>query len=134
PWKRRAQLSQSVARTAVEWSWRWSGRSRARQIRCRQSEGSRQRRHHQEESALESLGEKRQVYITFDAATRPDDKSIWAVSVRVQAARFAYDVAHLLQAELFLRRGKRHWRVERCEAHDRAVEIVERLFVDDGCN
>ena len=52
-------------------------------------------------------------------------------SVRVQTARFAHYVAYFRQKEFFLRRRKWNWRIERGDAHDGAVEVVESVFIDD---
>src|SRR5208283_4458767 len=54
-----------------------------------------------------------------------------ARSVGVQAARFADQVGNFGQEESLLRRRKRNGRVERREADNRAVEIVEGFFVND---
>ncbi len=50
----------------------------------------------------------------------------------MQAAGFANQVAYFGQKKFLLRRRERHRRIERGDADDGAVEIVERLFVDDG--
>jgi len=50
----------------------------------------------------------------------------------VQAARFPDHVAHFGQEKFLLRRREWNGRVERGEAHDWAVEVVEGVFVDDG--
>src|SRR5205085_11235433 len=53
-------------------------------------------------------------------------------SIRLQSPCLAHNVAHLWQKVFFLRRREGHRRVERSDADDRAVEIVESFFVDDG--
>ena len=52
----------------------------------------------------------------------------------MQLAPFPHHVFYLGKEEVFQRRRKRHWRIECRDAHDWAIEVFERLLVDDGRN
>ena len=54
--------------------------------------------------------------------------------VSVQPASLAHEIGHLGQEKFLLRRRKRNRRVERSQPDNRAIEIVERFFVDDRGN
>src|SRR5258708_32256870 len=55
-------------------------------------------------------------------------------SIRLEPAGLADHVARLRQVVFFLRRGERNSGVQSSDTDDGAVEIIESLFVDDGCD
>src|SRR5579871_4042723 len=52
----------------------------------------------------------------------------------MQLARLSYHVFHLWQEEMLKRRREWHRRVEACDSDDRAIQIVECLFIDNRGN
>src|SRR5678815_5621072 len=51
--------------------------------------------------------------------------------VRLQFSGLANHVTDLRQKIFFLRRGKGHRSIERCDTNDRAIEIIERFYIYD---
>src|SRR5262245_26202686 len=53
-------------------------------------------------------------------------------SVGLQPPRFAHHVGYFGQKIFFQRWREGNWRIQRSDPHDGSIEIVERLFIDNG--
>src|SRR5205807_3198502 len=56
------------------------------------------------------------------------------LSVSVQATSLTHQIGNFGQEKLLLRWRKRNWRIERRQADDGTIEVVERFFVNDRGN